>query len=78
MSKVHECSFECDREGCTNRSAPEENWTDARKSAEAAGWFIRPDSHQPTHVCSACVEAVLINGKEKAKKGADQEVPAEA
>ena len=50
----------CDRTGCKNRSTDAPNFTEARKLAEAAGWFIRPSDSQPEHICSACVNSALL------------------
>jgi hypothetical protein len=82
MSRVQECSFECDRGGeCVGfggvkpgRSPACGNWTEARKHAEAGGWFIRPAENKPEHICPVCVEEALTNGTAKAKDGADQGV----
>jgi hypothetical protein len=52
-------AFVCDRKSCANRSADAPNLTEARKSAEAAGWFIRPSDTQPEHVCPSCLESAL-------------------
>lgn len=60
MSKIQQCSYACDRPGCDNESPAETNFTDARKSAEAAGWFIRPSESKPEHVCSECIEGVVL------------------
>lgn len=49
----------CDRAGCKNRSTDAPNFTEARKLAEAAGWFIRPSDSQPEHICSACISVLL-------------------
>jgi hypothetical protein len=52
-------ALKCDRKGCDNRSTDAPNFTEARKSAEAAGWFIRPSDSQPEHICSGCIQVLL-------------------
>jgi hypothetical protein len=52
-------ALKCDRKGCDNRSTDAPNFTEARKSAEAAGWFIRPSDSQPEHICASCVSVLL-------------------
>lgn len=57
--KVQTCQFGCDVGGCKHKSLPASNWTEARKLAEGAGWFVRPAESQPEHVCSDCVSELL-------------------
>lgn len=56
-------AFICDRPKCKNSSLPAENFTEARKVAEADGWFIRPvKGNKVQHICPACVDAALYAG----------------
>ena len=57
--KIQQCFYGCDRPGCDHESPPEVNFTEARKTAEAKGWFIRPSDSQPEHVCAECVSILL-------------------
>lgn len=67
--KVQKCSYQCDRPDCKHESAPAANFTDARKSAETAGWFIRPSETAPQHICPSCVESALTRVDAPAGKG---------
>jgi hypothetical protein len=66
--KIQLCYFKCDRAGCDHKSPPEPTFTEARKSADATGWFIRPSDTQPEHVCSECIQLTLssLSAPEKA------------
>jgi hypothetical protein len=68
MTKIQQCSYACDRAGCDNESPPETNFTEARKVAEADGWFIRPSESKPEHICAACIDSVLGGGPAKEAK----------
>jgi hypothetical protein len=74
--RVQECSFRCDRIGCSHgaegyasQSPSKANWTEAKVAAVAAGWFIRPAESKPEHVCPDCVEEQLLGLKEPADQG---------
>lgn len=66
--KNQKCNYICDRPTCTNESPQESSFSDARKTAEGLGWFIRPSDSKPEHICASCVETTLLDtAPEKAK-----------
>jgi hypothetical protein len=58
--KNQKCNYVCDVPTCKNESPAEPNFTEARKTAEVLGWFIRPSDSKPEHVCTTCVEQTLL------------------
>jgi hypothetical protein len=58
--KNQKCNYVCDVATCKHESPAEANFTEARKTAESKGWFIRPSDSKPEHICESCVESTLL------------------
>jgi hypothetical protein len=54
------CWFHCDTKDCDEESAHEVNFSDARRSATAAGWVIHPSSgDNQKHLGPVCVAKMM-------------------